>query len=607
MSFGNQLIFDGVNFSINRKEHVGLVGRNGYGKTTLLNLLNGKLTPDEGEITVPKDYRIGYVKQLIDFSQPTIKKEGCLGLGPKTKTETWRVEKVLFGLGFTEDDLHADPLTLSGGYQVRLNLAKVLISQPNLVLLDEPNNFLDVVAIRWLANFLHSWPGELILITHDRGFMDSVITHTMIIHRKRIRKIPGDTEKLYVQILKEEEIHEKTRLNIEKKNTQAVLFINRFRAKARLAGLVQSRIKSLEKQKPPEKLEKIKNLEFAFSETPMPGKYPLKVQNLTFSYTGAAPHLIEQFRLTIMKNDRIGVIGQNGKGKSTLLRLLAGKLPPLVGNFNSHPALRVGYFGPSETEQLNQHKTIEQELLDTDTSRNRKKIMNVCGAMMFGGDLAQKRIDVLSGGELSRVLLAKILLQPSNLLLLDEPTNHLDMESCDSLMTAIHSFKGAVVLVTHNELFLHTLVRRLIVFDGGKIFLFEGSYEEFLQEKGWDYEGRTQRGGKTRREKHTNKSEIRKKRAEIISERSGAVKMIERHIKVLETQIEEQETLLSKNNEKIIKASESGNGERIQMLSKENHALKDTIATLYEKLESKLDALKAKEEVFTKKLNSLDE
>jgi ATP-binding cassette subfamily F protein 3 len=607
LSFGDQLIFDGVKFSINRKERIGLVGRNGYGKTTLLNLLCGMLAPDEGEITVPNDYRIGHVTQLIDFSQPTIIKEGSLGLGPKSKAENWRVEKVLFGLGFTEKDLQADPRLLSGGYQVRLNLAKTLIAQPNLLLLDEPNNYLDVVAIRWLSGFLNSWPAELVLITHDRGFMDSVVTHTMIIHRKKIRKIPGDTEKLYSQILQEEEIHEKTRLNIEKKNKQTEIFINRFRAKARLAGLVQSRIKSLEKQKPYEKLEKIQNLDFSFSEAPMPGKLPLKVQDLTFSYTGTAPYLIDRFSITIMKNDRIGVIGQNGKGKSTLLRLLAGKLPPLAGGFKPHPALSMGYFGPAETEQLNQHKTIEKELLDTDPSRNRKKIMNVCGAMMFEGELAQKKIAVLSGGEQSRVLLAKILLHPSNLLLLDEPTNHLDMESCDSLMAAIHSFKGAALIVTHNELFLHTLVRRLIVFDGGKIFLFDSTYEEFLQTKGWEYEEYTYGREKVLGEKQTNRSTLRRKRAEIISERSKAVQPIERRIKKLESQIEKLEVLLSKNNEKIIIASESGDGERIQALSKQNHEFQNTISSLYEQLESELESLSDSKEAFTEMLNNLEE
>ena len=239
-SYGAQLLFTDVSFNINPGERIGLVGRNGHGKTTLLRLIQGEELPDTGEIIIPNGYRLGYLEQHLAFREPTLLAEACLGLPKERKDEVWQVEKVLMGLGFRREDFTRAPGEFSGGFQIRLNLAKVLVSGVNLLMLDEPTNYLDLPSLRWLTGLLKNWPNELILITHDRGFMDQVITHTLGIHRQRIRKIPGGSSKYYEQMAKEEEIYEKTRLNEEKKRRAAG---HRRSLQSTLSGRVQSRIR----------------------------------------------------------------------------------------------------------------------------------------------------------------------------------------------------------------------------------------------------------------------------------------------------------------------------------------------------------------------------
>ena len=318
-TYGEQVLFTDVNFTVNPGERVGLVGRNGHGKTTLLRLLSGQELPDSGTPTFPKNYTLGYLDQQLRFSRPTILEEACLGLPAAQKYETWRAEKILLGLGFARADFNRPPVEFSGGFQVRLNLAKLLISEPNLLLLDEPTNYLDITSIRWLVRFLQSWPNEFILVTHDRNFMDQVITHTLGIHQK-IRKMAGNTAKFYAQLAKEEEIYEKTRINEEKKRQATERFINRFRYKATLSSRVQSRIKMLAKKEPLEKLAPRRTWSSLPGSSDARKDHPPGTRAFFFVYR-KAPYLIEDFSLTVERNDRIGIIGKNGKGKTTLLRL----------------------------------------------------------------------------------------------------------------------------------------------------------------------------------------------------------------------------------------------------------------------------------------------
>jgi len=486
LSFGDQQLFDDVSFNINTKDRIGLVGRNGSGKSTLFSMLTNELESTAGKIAIPNNYRIGIVKQTINFTKEFVLEEACLGLRPENQYDEWKVEKLLLGLGFTELDNYRDPNEFSGGFQVRLNLVKVLASEPDMLLLDEPTNYLDIGSVRWLQKFLKSWPGELIIISHDRHFMDSISNHTLAIHRQKVRKLRGSTLEMYTKIEEEEEIYEKTRLNQEKQQKKTQQFIDTFRSKANFAKLVQSRIKSLEKSEKIEKLGNIQNLAFSFNEANFHAKTLLKAKSLHFSYDENGPEIIRDFSLEIEANDRICVIGKNGIGKSTLLKLLYGALPPNQGDVRTHGATQIGFFGQTNISTLTPTNTIEEELIHALGTGDKQRVRKIAGTMMFSGDLALKPINVLSGGEKSRVLLGKILLSPSNLLMLDEPTHHLDMEACDTLVEALEIFGGASIIVTHNETFLHLLAKKLVVFTEKGITVFGGTYQEFLDQVGWE-------------------------------------------------------------------------------------------------------------------------
>lgn len=487
-SFGKQTLFDDLSFSVNRGEKVGLVGRNGHGKSTLISMMMGYQEPDSGTITRPKGYKVGHLSQHLVFTMPTVLEECSLGLPEGEEYNTWLVEKVLFGLGFVEKDMDRNPTEFSGGYQIRMNLAKLLVSSPDMLMLDEPNNYLDIVTIRWLETFLREWEGEIVLITHDRGFMDSVVTHTVAIHRQKAIKIQGDTDKLYSQINQAEEIYEKTRLNEAKKRKQEEVFIAKFKAKASFASRAQSRVKKLERQGEMKQLEKIEDLELYFNSASFAAKEMLSCEDLYFSYDGQEPFLISDFSLSIGPNDRICIIGKNGKGKSTLLKLLAQEIQPVKGKVNKHPSLKEGYFGQTNKLNLNESNTVLEEIKTADPSCTEAKARTIAGGLMFSDELALKKVKVLSGGEKSRVLLGKILVSPANVLYLDEPTNHLDMQACDSLIEAIDNFDGSVVMVTHDESHIRAVANKLIIFDNDQVSLYPGGYDDFLEDVGWSDE-----------------------------------------------------------------------------------------------------------------------
>ena len=604
-NFGSQTLFERMGFKVNHRERIGLVGRNGHGKTTLFRLITGEELPDEGTITIPKHYRIGFVYQEPVFTENTVLAEGMTGLREEEQDHHWKVEKVLAGLGFSQDDMQQHPAEFSGGFQVRLNLTKVLVSEPDLLLLDELTNFLDITSIRWVERFLINWPRELMLITHDRGFMDKIVTHTLGIHRRKIRKIAGNTEKFYHQIAQDEEVHEKTRIKNERRSKDIEQFITRFRAKARLANMVQSRIKTLAKMEKKEKLEKLKTLDFSFRSSPFRGKHVLSARDISFSYDLKNP-LIKDFNVTVGTRDRICVVGKNGKGKTTLLKLLSGALESQSGKIDCHNAIIKGFFEQTNVKTLVDTRTVEEEILLSHSDVDRQLARNICGALLFEGGDALKKIGVLSGGEKNRVLLGKILVKPVNLLLLDEPTNHLDMESSDALLAAIDSFDGTVIMVTHNEMFLHTIAERLIIFQNNGVHVFEGSYQRFLEKGGWEDEMQVSKSGQSNIDKKKTgikqtKKDMRRRRSELVADRARILKPLEQRIVKTESHIEKHEKQLDDLSAAMQEASQAGYGPKIAELAQTIHGCRNIIDKLFEELEELTNSFEEQNAAFKKK------
>lgn len=487
LAYHGEYLFQDASFNLQPGERCSLVGRNGFGKSSLFRLLTNKEAPDQGTITKRKNYIIGTLDQHIVFSRPTLLEEAALGLRPDERDCIYKAEIILFGLGFSEKDFDRPPADFSGGYQLRLHLAKVLVGEPDCLLLDEPTNYLDIVSIRWFTNFLLDWQGEFILISHDREFLDSVSTHTMGIHRQKISKVKGNTIHFYEQLMQKEEIHEKTRLNLEKKREHLQDFIDRFGAKASKATQAASKQKALSRIPVLENLKNLYHLDFQFNEANFFALKMLEASNISFSYQPDLGHsLIKNFSLSVEKGERIAIIGKNGRGKSTLLRLLAADLSPNEGSVKHSENLSIGYFGQTNIDRLHPENSVEKEIAAANPKLNLTQVKAICGLMMFSGDKSKKLNSVLSGGEKSRVLLGKIVAAKCNILFLDEPTHHLDMESIEALIDAIEDFQGAVIIVTHSELILKRMaLNRIVVCHEGTQETFLGTYEEFLETNGW--------------------------------------------------------------------------------------------------------------------------
>ena len=577
LSYSGEPVLENVSFTINPKERCGLIGRNGSGKTTLLRLLVGQETADQGTISFSKGYQLGYLDQHIRFSLPTVLEEACLGLKAEEREETYRAEAILSGLGFKEEEMELSPQQMSGGFQLRLHLAKVLLSEPDCLLLDEPTNYLDILSIRFLSRFLKQWKGELILISHDREFMDDVTTHTLGVHRKKVKKVKGGTTVFFERVIQEEEIYARTRQNLEKKKAHLQSYIDRFGAKASKAAQAQSRQKMLGRIPALEELKNLYNLNFNFHERPFMGKKMVEVKEIVFSYEMEKP-IIHEFSLAIEKGERIAIIGKNGYGKSTLLRLISGELGPLKGEVRVSEVASIGYFGQTNIQRLKDSATIEEEISVANPTLNLTDVKSICGQMMFGGDAAKKKISVLSGGEKSRVLLGKILAKPCNLLLLDEPTHHLDVESIEALIDALEDFEGAVVIVTHSELILKRLaLHKLIVCHVSRQELFLGHYEDFLEKVGWEEEAismKAKSGG----------SESRKKKHEELMAMRARIRPLENEIGKTEKKIMELEEEQARENQQLIEASHRAEVEKIQELLKSCGQREKELQKLYETL-----------------------
>ena len=591
-NFASQELFKNLNFKLNTGNRTGLVGRNGSGKSTLFKLILGEETADNGEVIIPKNYKIGTLKQHLTFSESTLREEAALALEEEMQYDVYRVEKILFGLGFSQEDLDKDPLSFSGGYQIRINLAKLLVTEPNLLLLDEPTNYLDIVSLRWLKNFLRAFEGEVILITHNRDFMDSVCTHTMGLVRKTIEMIAGNTHKFYEQLRANDELYAKQKIAQDKKVKELEEFIAKNKARASTAALAQSKVKQLEKMELLDDLAFDNTLAFDFNFKETPSKIMLEVDKLAFGYT-PENLLFKDISFSIKRGECIGIIGKNGKGKSTLLNTLAGELKQLSGEVSSHPSVEFAHFGQTNIARLHPNATLSDEIHSANTKLSTQVIRSIAGAMMFSGDSADKKVSLLSGGEKSRVMLGQILAREVNLLFLDEPTNHLDMQSIEALTEAIQSFEGGVIIVTHSEEMLRRVCDRLIIFARDGAEYFDGGYDDFLSKIGWEEDELEE---KMKVAPKSTSKENKKLKAELVRERNKLTSPLKKKSEKLENTIMALEEGLTSHHQELIEASNSADTATLMELSKTVSREEAEVETLFEELEvvqTELDAIVA--------------
>ncbi len=520
-SIGELELLKDVNWIINPGERAALIGPNGAGKTTLLRILNGDLEIQSGVILKPKNYRIGYLPQ----EEVIIEKGGVLSASLEGHTEILDIEtemedihnelalsknnqdsllerlgflearysmlggyalesqakKILAGLGFKESDFLRPISELSGGWRMRVYLTRLLLQEPDLLLLDEPTNHLDLESLEWIESYLKNFAGSMVIVSHDRFFLDRLAQEIAELFRGRLTHYAGNYrfyEKKKVleqeQILKKWEEQREERQRLQK-------FIDRFRYKATKAAQVQSRIKRLDKLEVIEIPEKQKTIHFKIKADTQSYKEVLDIENMRFRYD--RDWVLKDVRLQIYRGEKIALVGINGAGKTTLTRLISGELIPQAGRLSKGERVHVGYYAQHQIDTLNLNKTIYQEVAVSAAPSFQPKLRDILGVFQFSGDDINKRIEVLSGGEKARVSLAKILLSPCNFLIMDEPTNHLDLASKEALEQALYDYDGTLLLISHDRYFLDKLVTRVIELKDGKLQEYIGDYTNYLNRR----------------------------------------------------------------------------------------------------------------------------
>lgn len=597
---GNYL-FQNVNFTIKKDDKIGLVGKNGAGKSTLLKMLTGEINFYEGNIVPEGNITIGFLKQDLDFvkgrtvwdetlqafEQINAMKNELDEVNHQLVTRTdyesdfyenlihrmtelndllmhhdaynleGDVEKVLLGLGFKADDFNKITDEFSGGWRMRIELAKLLLQKNDLMLLDEPTNHLDMESIIWLEEFLKDYPGAIVLVSHDKQFMTSVCNGTFDINNKKVDDYKANYTK-YLELSKER----KEKLTQAKKNQDAEIKqmednINRFRASATKASFAQSLIKKLDKIERIEiDNEDVSKFNIRFVQSIVPGKVIFEAKNLGKSYGNK--QVFDKVDFFVERGDRIALLGQNGQGKTTLAKILAGEIKDYSGEWELGHNVNIGYFAQNQEEVLTPNKTVLEEAEDAATEETRPRVRDLLGSFLFQGEDVQKKTKVLSGGERNRLALCKLLLRPFNTLIMDEPTNHLDIQSKEIIKLALQKFEGTLIVISHDREFLQGLTDKIFEFRDGRMKEFLGDVNEYLEF----------RQKESIREVSAEKSKLQELRNEPIVEQpveksaekkpvivskdqkniQNKIKKIEEKISELELKIEEMEAGFAKEN-----------------------------------------------------------
>ncbi|HLV24024.1 MAG TPA: ABC-F family ATP-binding cassette domain-containing protein [Moheibacter sp.] len=523
--FAGNYLFDNVSFRINKGNRVGLAGKNGAGKSTLLKILAKQQDSDEGDVVHEGEVSVGYLTQDIDFEKGrTVWEEAGQAfkqlneiqkkidftneqlttrtdyesdeyakliddithltdrfsiLGGYTKDA--EMEKILFGLGFKAEDFHRQTEEFSGGWRMRIELAKLLLQKHDVLLLDEPTNHLDIDSILWLEEFLQDYPGAVVLVSHDKQFLDNVTNRTLEIAHKQVHDYKANYSK-YIELRQERrEKMEQAQKNQEQyiKHTQQL--IEKFRAKASKAATAQSLIKKLDKIDRIEvENEDVHKMNIRFASAVVPGKIIFELENVGKAY--GEKQIFDGVNMYVNRGEKIAFVGQNGQGKTTLARVMVDGLDH-TGTIKLGHNVEVGYFAQNQADILNEKWTVLEEAEYASTEETRKQVRDVLGAFLFGGEAVEKKVSVLSGGERNRLALAKLLLKPFNVLVMDEPTNHLDIQSKEILKRALQNFDGTLILVSHDREFLDGLANKVFEFRDGEVKEFLGGINDYLAER----------------------------------------------------------------------------------------------------------------------------
>ena len=483
IEFSSRPILDDISFLVNKRDRIALVGKNGAGKTTLLRLIAGEYQPTAGTISKDADLTIGYLPQVMLFTDQRTLREEVMTIfhGEDEARFVAEMDRTIIGLGFERKDFDRPCSEFSGGWRMRIELAKILLRHPDLLLLDEPTNHLDIESIQWLESFLKTSPSAVIVVSHDRAFIDNVTTRTIEITLGRIYDYNVNYSKFVTLRQERHEQQVRAYMNQQKMIQDTEDFIERFRYKATKAVQVQSRIKQLNKLERLEvDIEDTSRLNLRFPPAPRSGDFPLIIQDLRKDF--GSHTVIQDVNLTIRRGEKVAFVGKNGEGKTTLVRCIMGQLD-YFGTLKIGHNVKIGYFAQNQASLLDENLTVFETIDYVAVGDIRTKIRDILGAFMFGGDASDKKVKVLSGGERSRLAMIRLLLEPCNLLILDEPTNHLDMQSKDILKDALKDFNGTVICVSHDRDFLDGLVEKVYEFGGRHVREHIGGIYDFLRTK----------------------------------------------------------------------------------------------------------------------------
>ena len=597
VSFQGTPLFEGVTLQLKGGDRVGLIGKNGAGKSTLLKIIAGAQEYDTGQIATDKEISVGYLRQDIDFEQGrTVLQEAYVAfellqgfeqkleqintaLADRTDYESQaytdliealsdvqhqyeihggyvyqgETERILLGLGFTRTDFNQMTDTFSGGWRMRIELAKLLLQQHDILLLDEPTNHLDIESILWLEDFLNSYPGAVVLVSHDKMFLDNVTNRTIELSTGRMydMKLP------YTKYLVAREERRSQQMSIQKNQQKQIeqteRLIEKFRAKASKASMAQSLIKKLDRMdliEVDEDDNAVMTLNFPVSRDP--GKVVFVLEQITKNY--GEKSVLSEVDLRISRGDKIAFVGQNGQGKSTLAKIMVDAIS-YQGSLTLGHNVDIGYFAQNQAEYLDGNKTVEETMIDAADQNTRPKVRDILGAFLFRGEEVDKYVRVLSGGERNRLALAKLLLQPLNVLVMDEPTNHLDIKSKNVLKQALMRFQGTLILVSHDRDFLQGLTQVVYEFKEGHLKEYLGDIDFFLEQRNLgnlrEAEKRTLQTEEPAKQKSKNEGQLSYKEQKKKKSLANKLSQIERDIQKLEAEIKSLDEDLAKNPESL--------------------------------------------------------